>query len=78
MRRLVAGIYCDNQLDCITADDAPSMIMENSPMPVKNKIRTRSGQVICRLVRLGTDIQWTKRVLTSNAVSVLHIQGEEY
>ena len=40
----------NNQPDCIAVDDAPSMTIKISPSPVKNIVRTRSGQVICILL----------------------------
>ena len=47
-------VACDVQPDCITADTmTANMTMKSSPSPIGSEISTRSGQISCRLVRLG-------------------------
>ena len=51
-------IVSGEKLECVTRSDTPqNMIMKTEQSPTKGKTRTRSGQIGCRLERLGIDTQ---------------------
>ena len=60
----------DNQPDGTAVGDVSSINIRSSPSPMQNIVRTRSGQVVHRLLRLRIDVQRAKIILTSPPASL--------